>query len=187
MARTKSNGAKDTSAKLGFGAKLWLAPYKGRIYDHTCRSGGMFVQVEKFVESNGGTAMRDSAKPISEGSLREFCGAKRHRGHISIYGQESNATTSEIAARGHVLTPGRYIGAEEIEDDGGAFEEKMPRLVAELCAQFAEFAKLEAAMRANLKSLTSRHESESQRPLEATFSKLRPCLCPVAGRAGKRP
>ena len=64
-----------------------------------------------------------------------------------------SATTAEIAAHGYVLTPGRYVGAEEVEDDGEPFSEKMPRLVAELNAQFAESAKLEAAIRANLKGL----------------------------------
>jgi len=64
-----------------------------------------------------------------------------------------SATTAEIAAHGHVLTPGRYVGAEEVEDDGEPFEEKMPRLVAELHAQFSESAELEAAIRANMKSL----------------------------------
>jgi type I restriction-modification system DNA methylase subunit len=53
-----------------------------------------------------------------------------------------SATTAEIAGHGHVLTPGRYVGAEEVADDGEPFEEKMPRLVAELHAQFAESAKL---------------------------------------------
>ena len=51
-----------------------LAPYKGRIYDPACGSGGMFVQSEKFVESHGGKL-----------------------GDISIYGQESNATTRRLA------------------------------------------------------------------------------------------
>ncbi len=74
-----------------------LAPCKGRIYDPACGSGGMFVQSEKFVESHGGTAMRDSAKPIGKASTREFCEAKHHRGDISIYGQESNATTRRLA------------------------------------------------------------------------------------------
>jgi hypothetical protein len=46
-----------------------------------------------------------------------------------------SASTADIAAHGHVLTPGRYVGAEEVEDDGVPFEEKMPRLVAELEAQ----------------------------------------------------
>ena len=52
-----------------------------------------------------------------------------------------------------MLTPGRYVGAEAIEDDGDPFEEKMPRLVAELKGQFAESAKLESAIRANLNGL----------------------------------
>ena len=64
-----------------------------------------------------------------------------------------SATTAEIAAHDHVLTPGRYVGAEEVEDDGESFSEKMPRLVAELHAQFAESAKLEQAINANLRGL----------------------------------
>jgi len=47
-----------------------LEPYKGRIYDPCCGSGGMFVQSEKFIEAHGGRV-----------------------GDISIYGQESNQTT----------------------------------------------------------------------------------------------
>ncbi len=64
-----------------------------------------------------------------------------------------SATTEEIATHGYVLTPGRYVGAEEVEDDGEPFEEKMPRLVAELREQFEESAKLEKAIKANLKGL----------------------------------
>ncbi len=51
-----------------------LSPYKGRIYDPCCGSGGMFVQSEKFVLEHGGRL-----------------------GDISIYGQESNATTRRLA------------------------------------------------------------------------------------------
>ncbi len=80
-----------------------------------------------------------------------------HRSPITDYsdipGFCKSATTAEIAAHGHVLTPGRYVGAEEVEDDGDPFEEKMPRLVAELHAQFAESAKLEQAIKANLRGL----------------------------------
>lgn len=64
-----------------------------------------------------------------------------------------SATTEEIAGHGYVLTPGRYVGAEALEDDGEPFEEKMPRLVAELNAQFAESAKLEEAIQENLRGL----------------------------------
>ncbi|MCO6438133.1 MAG: SAM-dependent DNA methyltransferase [Phycisphaerae bacterium] len=51
-----------------------LAPYKGRVYDPCCGSGGMFVQSEKFVEAHGGRI-----------------------GDISVYGQESNPTTWRLA------------------------------------------------------------------------------------------
>jgi type I restriction enzyme M protein len=64
-----------------------------------------------------------------------------------------SATLEEIASHGYVLTPGRYVGAEELEDDDEPFEEKMERLTKKLDAQFEESAKLEAAIRENLKAL----------------------------------
>ena len=73
--------------------------------------------------------------------------------YSDVAGFCKSATTAEISAHGHVLTPGRYVGAEEVEDDGDPFEEKMPHLVAELHAQFAESAKLEQAIKANLRGL----------------------------------
>ena len=51
-----------------------LEPYKGRIYDPACGSGGMFVQSEKFIEEHGGRI-----------------------GDISVYGQESNQTTWKLS------------------------------------------------------------------------------------------
>ncbi len=73
--------------------------------------------------------------------------------YADIAGFCKSATTAEIAAHGHALTPGRFVGAEEVQDDGDPFEEKMPRLVAELHVQFAESAKLERAIRANFDRL----------------------------------
>ncbi len=58
-----------------------------------------------------------------------------------------------MASHGYVLTPGRYVGAEETEDDGEPFEEKMPRLVKELYDQFEESARLEETIKANLRGL----------------------------------
>lgn len=63
------------------------------------------------------------------------------------------AKMSEIVSHNHVLTPGRYVGAEEIEDDGEVFGEKMGRLTAKLVDHFAESARLEQAIRANLSGL----------------------------------
>ena len=63
------------------------------------------------------------------------------------------ATVEEIRKHGHVLTPGRYVGAPPQEDDSEPFEEKMQRQVATLREQQAEAAKLDAAIAANLKEL----------------------------------
>jgi type I restriction enzyme M protein len=73
--------------------------------------------------------------------------------YADIPGFCKSATTAEIATHGYVLTPGRYVGAEEIEEDSEPFEEKMARLVAELNEQFAESEKLERTIRKNLKGL----------------------------------
>ncbi len=54
---------------------------------------------------------------------------------------------------GHVLTPGRYVGAEVVEDDGEPFAEKMTRLAATLRAQQAEVRKLDAEIEAILREL----------------------------------
>jgi len=64
-----------------------------------------------------------------------------------------SSTIEEIAKHGHVLTPGRYVGAEAIEDDGEPFEEKYPRLVAELEDCFAEGERLTTDIRERLGEL----------------------------------
>ena len=64
-----------------------------------------------------------------------------------------SAPLDEVRRHGHVLTPGRYVGAEPQPEDAEPFEEKMKRLVAELQAQQAEGARLDAAIAENLKML----------------------------------
>jgi len=63
------------------------------------------------------------------------------------------AKLDDIRKHGHVLTPGRYVGAEAAEDDGEPFEEKMKRLTATLRDLQAKAAELDAAIAANLKEL----------------------------------
>ena len=53
------------------------------------------------------------------------------------------ATTEDIAKQDYILTPGRYVGIEEQEDDGEPFEDKMKRLTSELSDMFAKSHKLE--------------------------------------------
>ncbi|MBZ0086901.1 MAG: type I restriction-modification system subunit M [Thermomonas sp.] len=64
-----------------------------------------------------------------------------------------SATLEDIRKHGHVLTPGRYVGAAEQEDDGEPFEEKMARLSAQWREQRTTAAKLDAAIEANLREL----------------------------------
>ena len=59
----------------------------------------------------------------------------------------------EIRTHDYVLTPGRYVGAAEVEDDGEPFEQKMKRLTTKLDEQFANSAKLEKEIRKNLRGL----------------------------------
>ncbi len=60
------------------------------------------------------------------------------------------ATTEEIAKQDYILTPGRYVGIEEVEDDGEPFEEKMERLTKELSGLFEESHRLEKEIREKL-------------------------------------
>jgi len=63
------------------------------------------------------------------------------------------ASLDVIKNNGYVLTPGRYVGAEEVENDGIPFEEKMKDLSSELYKQFAKADELEATIRKNLAHL----------------------------------
>ncbi len=60
------------------------------------------------------------------------------------------AALDEIKERDFVLTPGRYVGSEEVEEDDEAFKEKIERLTAELSEQFAKSHELEAKIKENL-------------------------------------
>ena len=73
--------------------------------------------------------------------------------YTDVLGFCKNATLDEVRRHGHILTPGRYVGAEAQADDGEPFEEKMTRLTAQWQEQQAEARKLDAAIAANLERL----------------------------------
>jgi len=97
-------------------------------------------------------AWRRAGRPsVAEGRTPE---SDRGEGEYrDIPGFCKSATLDDIRKHGHVLTPGRYVGAAEQEDDGEPFGEKMARLSALWREQRAEAAKLDAAIEANLKEL----------------------------------
>ena len=83
-----------------------LEPYKGRVYDPCCGSGGMFVQSERFVEEHGGRI-----------------------GDIAIYGQESNYTTWRLAKMNLAV---RGIDADIRWNNEGSFhKDELPDLKAD--------------------------------------------------------
>ena len=67
-------------------------------------------------------------------------------GYEDVAGFCRSVTKAEIKKHDYVLTPGRYVGAEELEDDGEPFEEKMERLVAELKELQAEGRRLDGVI-----------------------------------------
>jgi type I restriction enzyme M protein len=74
-------------------------------------------------------------------------------GYSDIPGYCRSVTLAEIAEHGHVLTPGRYVGAEEVEDDDEAFADKMQKLTETLGEQMSKGAELDQMIRLKLGGL----------------------------------
>lgn len=87
------------------------------------------------------------------GTYYTWRGDKEAGKYEDVPGFCRSASTDEIAAHGFLLTPGRYVGTEDLADDDEPFTDKMQRLTATLHEQFGESAKLEATIRSNLKEL----------------------------------
>jgi len=76
--------------------------------------------------------------------------SETYGGYDDIKGFCYSAPIQDIRENEYVLTPGRYVGIEEVEDDGIPFEEKMENLTDELTRLFKESHKLEEEIRKNL-------------------------------------
>jgi len=74
-------------------------------------------------------------------------------GYEDVKGFCFSASLNDVRKHEHVLTPGRYVGAEDQAEDAEAFADKMARLTAQLAEQFAESAKLESEIKKNLAGL----------------------------------
>jgi type I restriction enzyme M protein len=87
------------------------------------------------------------------GTYHAWRGEKSSGEYADVPGFCKSATLEEVRTHGHVLTPGRYVGAEVQEEDSEPFEERMKRLTAILREQQAEAAKLDKVIAANLERL----------------------------------
>lgn len=73
--------------------------------------------------------------------------------YADVAGFCKSATLDEVRRHGHILTPGRYVGAEHVEDEGEPFEVRFRRLYATLESNFAEGARMQSAIRQSLRRL----------------------------------
>ena len=87
------------------------------------------------------------------GTYHAWRGDKGAEKYGDVPGFCKAARLEEIREHGHVLTPGRYVGAEEAEDDGEPFDKKMKRLTTVLRDQMEEAKKLDAVIATNLEEL----------------------------------
>lgn len=101
--------------------------------------GEMVTRAHRQLREEEIMKIADTYKDFVNGNLEE------------VQGYSAIATTEEIAKHDYILTPGRYVGIEEEEDDGEPFEEKMERLTIELSGLFVESHKLENEISERLK------------------------------------
>jgi type I restriction enzyme M protein len=125
----------------------------GRFRDR--RGETLFIDARKM-----GTLMDRVHRELSDPDVTKIAdtyhawrGDKGASGYADVPGFCKAAKLDDIRKHGHVLTPGRYVGAEAAEEDAEPFEDKMRRLTATLRQQTEEAAKLDATIAANLKEL----------------------------------
>lgn len=138
-------------------ACLWFltrekAPGKGR---RDRRGQVLFIDARKMGELVDRTRreLTDAEIQKISDTYHAWRGEKNAGEYADVAGFCKSATLEDIRKHDHVLTPGRYVGAAEQEDDGEPFEEKMRRLSALWREQRAEGARLDALIEANLKEL----------------------------------
>ncbi|MBP6601793.1 MAG: SAM-dependent DNA methyltransferase [Verrucomicrobiales bacterium] len=98
--------------------------------------------------SDGAPAPSSSSAP-----KKDVAGATSLPDYEDIAGYCKSATLEDMRKHDYVLTPGRYVGAADIEDDGIPFETKMAEMSQALYAQMEESAKLDEVIRKNLEGL----------------------------------
>ena len=137
-------------------ACLWFLARDRKGTKHRDRRGTvLFIDARKMGRLIDRVQRELTSEDIAKiaGTYHAWRGDKHGGKYEDVAGFCKSATLEEVKGHGFVLTPGRYVGAEDVEDDGEGFEVKMKRLTATLEAQFAEGARLEKTIRENLRGL----------------------------------
>lgn len=133
----------------GIPVSLWIMR-KGK-NEHT-KGKTLFIDAKKLGFMVDRRVRELSAEDI-EKIASTYQNWRQGKSYEDILGFCKVATTSEIAEQDYILTPGRYVGIEEIEDDGEPFEEKMTRLSTELYDLFEKSHKLEIEIKEKLSAI----------------------------------
>ena len=115
----------------------------------------LFIDARKIFTAVDRAHNELSEKQIQKiaGTYRSFIGEKGYPKYKDVAGYCKVVKISDIEKNNFVLTPGRYVGTEEIEDDGEPFQDKMKRLTLRYAELSKESAKLDKEIRKNLKEL----------------------------------
>jgi type I restriction enzyme M protein len=137
-------------------ACLWLLArdrQDGRFSDR--RGEVLFIDGRRMGEMIDRTHRTLSEEDIAKiaGTYHAWRGEEDAPEYEDVPGFCKRASLEEIEKQGYVLTPGRYVGIEEQEDDGEPFDEKMERLMAQLQEQIVEGQRLDSDIKANLEEL----------------------------------
>ena len=126
---------------------LWFLNKQKKQSDKT-RDKTLFIDARKM-----GTMVSRKLRELTDEDIKKI--ADTYNAFVDgtledVKGFCATVTTDEIAKQDYILTPGRYVGIEDQEDDGEPFEEKMGRLTAELSDLFKESHRLEDEIREKL-------------------------------------
>jgi type I restriction enzyme M protein len=135
---------------------LWFVAKDRAGNGHRDRRGEvLFIDARKL-----GTMATRTLRVLSDDDLSKIASTYhnwRNEKPTAIYediaGFCKSASIEEVAIHDYVLTPGRYIGAADVEDDGEPIDEKLARLRAQLLAEFDEAERLEKVIRERLEGL----------------------------------
>lgn len=117
--------------------------------DKKSKGETLFIDARKM-----GTMVNRRLRELTDEDIKEVANVyhayKENEGYEDKQGFCKKATLEEIRANDYILTPGRYVGIEEVEDDGEPFEEKMARLTTTLEKQFKKSIELQDEIRKQL-------------------------------------
>ena len=115
------------------------------------------VNDDNGVLRDNGLIKEAGLRELDEKDIKKIAGTyhayQNNDSYDNVKGFCYSATLDEIKSNDYVLTPGRYVGVEDNEEDDVPFEEKMCNITSELSKQFEESHNLEDEIKKNLKAI----------------------------------